>query len=134
LPDLVATLLDAGGAKRPAQVEGRPAPVVDGRSLRPVLSGQARSARGPICLEHEGNRLVREGRWKLVGFFDAPWELYDLEADPTELRNVAAAHADIVTRLSAAYATWAERVGARPWQEAQNYSVYPADSKYGTRR
>ena len=42
----------------------------------------------PICLEHEGNRMVRDGRWKLVGFFREPWELYDLEADRAEARKL----------------------------------------------
>jgi arylsulfatase len=135
LPDLVATCLDLGAATRPATMEGRPAPVVDGRTLRPVLAGATAPLHdAPICLEHEGNRMVRDGRWKLVGFFREPWELYDLETDRAEARNVAAAHPDIVRRLEAAYATWATRVGALPWDEAQHHSVYDADTKYGIRR
>ena len=51
-----------------------------------------------------------------------------------DARNVAAAHPDIVRRLEAAYATWATRVGALPWDEAQHHSVYDADTKYGIRR
>ncbi|MSU53608.1 MAG: hypothetical protein EXS41_09515 [Opitutaceae bacterium] len=135
LPDLVATCLDLGAATRPATMEGRPAPVVDGRTLRPLLAGATAPLHdAPICLEHEGNRMVRDGRWKLVGFFREPWELYDLETDRAEARNVAAAHPDIVRRLAAAYATWATRVGALPWDEAQHHSVYDADTKYGIRR
>lgn len=135
LPDLVATCLDLGAATRPATMEGRPAPVVDGRTLRPLLAGATAPLHdAPICLEHEGNRMVRDGRWKLVGFFREPWELYDLETDRAEARNVAAAHPDIVRRLEAAYATWATRVGALPWDEAQHHSVYDADTKYGIRR
>lgn len=90
--------------------------MVDGRTLRPLLAGATAPLHdAPICLEHEGNRMVRDGRWKLVGFFREPWELYDLETDRAEARNVAAAHPDIVRRLEAAYATWATRVGALPW-------------------
>jgi arylsulfatase len=135
LPDLVATCLDLGGATRPATMEGRPAPVVDGRTLRPLLAGATSPLHDTaICLEHEGNRMVRDGRWKLVGFFREPWELYDLETDRAEGHNVAAAHPDIVHRLGTAYATWATRVGALPWDEAQHYSVYGPETKYGIRR
>jgi arylsulfatase A-like enzyme len=134
LPDVVETLLDVGAAQRPSEIEGKPAPEVDGRTLRPLLAGQPAAPRGPVCVEHEGNRLVRDGQWKLVGYFDEPWELYDLHSDPTELNNRAAAEPAVVKRLAAAYEAWAVRTGARPWKEAQHYSVYPPDSKYGTRK
>ena len=39
--------------------------------------------------EHEGNRAVRRGQWKLVSRYPDKWELYNLEADRTELRNLA---------------------------------------------
>ena len=99
-----------------------------------MLAGETLGGRGPLCIEHEGNRLVRDGRWKLVNFFEEEWELFDLENDPTELRNIAKSQPEIVARLSAAYDAWASRVGARPWKEAQHFSVYPADGKYGIRR
>lgn len=134
LPDVVETCLDVGGAKHPAVIEGTTDRKYDGRSLRPLLEKGRTGSRGPVCVEHEGNRLVREGRWKLVSYFEEPWELYDIDADPTEQVDVARGHADVVTRLSAAYDEWAARVGARPWREAQDYSVYPPDSRHGARR
>lgn len=135
LPDVVATCLDVGGATRPATMKGQPVAASDGRSLRAALQGDPAPLHdSPICIEHEGNRMVREGRWKLVGFFGGEWELFDVEADRAEAADLAAAHPEVVQRLSRAYDDWARRVGARPWLEAQHYSVYAADSAIGKRK
>ena len=79
--------------------------------------------------EHEGNAAVRRGKWKLVrnftavtsarAGFDEPdqrgdWELYDLEADRTELSNLAAQHPDRVAEMAAQWKAWAERCGVIP--------------------
>jgi arylsulfatase len=39
--------------------------------------------------EHEGNRAIRVGDWKLVAAKDRPWELYDLAGDRTETHDLA---------------------------------------------
>ena len=44
-----------------------------------------------------------------------PWELYDMEADRTELRNLAAEHPARVRELTALYEEWAEGAGVAPW-------------------
>ena len=49
--------------------------------------------------EHEGNAAVRIGKWKLVRNYPRPWELYDMDADRTELHDLAAQH-------RSACATW----------------------------
>ena len=70
-------------------------------------------------------RAVRDGRWKLVGFFGGPWELYDVEADRSEARDLSAREPEQVSRLAKAYEEWAARVGVVPWTVASHYSVYP---------
>ena len=64
---------------------------------------------------HEGNRAVRDGKWKLVSKYLDPWELFDMEADRTELRNLAAKEPETVARLASAYDTWAVKSFAEPW-------------------
>ena len=125
LPDLIETCLDVASATRPITMKGKPVPVTDGRSLKGLLQGKnAPLHANPICLEHEGNRMVRDGQWKMVSFFNEPWELYNVETDRSEAHNLAAQHQDIVKRLSNAYDEWANRVGALPWTEGKKYSVY----------
>jgi arylsulfatase A-like enzyme len=58
---------------------------------------------------------VRDGKWKLVSNFNEPWELYDLEADRTELNDLAAAQPGHARELTAKYEAWATRVGVKPW-------------------
>ena len=57
---------------------------MEGVSLLPAFAGQPLNRPSPIFLEHEGNRAVRAGKWKLVLKHLGPWELYDMEADRTE--------------------------------------------------
>jgi arylsulfatase len=112
--DLMPTLLELAGASRPPGRDGRPSPEPRGESLVPVLRGGGRE-RGPIFWEHQGNRAVREGRWKLVSRWRQGWELYDLEADRTELRDLADQHPERVRELATAYAEWAESAAVGPW-------------------
>ena len=49
---------------------------------------------------------VRDGKWKLVKYKNNPWELYDLEIDRTETRDLAATHADRVATMIAAFEQW----------------------------
>jgi len=52
---------------------------------------------------------VRWKNWRLYKKYDKdPWQLFDLNADPREENNVAAQHADVVKRMSAAHAGWSE--------------------------
>lgn len=113
LVDVLPTIAEAAGAAYPSRRGGRSIPPVEGRSLLPVLRGEANPDRD-LFWEHEGNSAVRRGRWKLVRKHRHPWELYDIEADRTELRNLAPEHPALVTDLERAYQAWADRCGVIP--------------------
>jgi arylsulfatase A-like enzyme len=107
--DMLPTLAAAAGAEPPAD---RP---IDGVNLLPSLSGTPR----PEALERplfwqDGHYLaVRQGGWKLQTS-QRPrkdW-LYDLENDPTERTNLAAARPEKVAELKALLA--AHRAHGRP--------------------
>jgi arylsulfatase A-like enzyme len=105
--DLMVTCLDA--AKVPATDEERP-----GQSLLPVLKNKDQTTPRTLFWEHEGNRAVRQGTWKLVwGKPENQWELYNLATDPSEARNLASQQPARVAQLRQQYEQWAAQVGVR---------------------
>ena len=115
LTDLMATCLDVAGAKYPAEFAGQKIHPPEGVSLRAAMNGRPPAADRPLFWEHEGNRAVRLGAWKLVAKFPGGWELYDLATDRAEQRDLAAQHPERVRAMAAQYDGWAQRVGVLPW-------------------
>lgn len=113
--DLMATAVDLAGAKYPTEFHGNAILPMEGASLRPAFEGKPLDRKNPIFWEHEGNKAVRDGKWKLVQKWRGPWELYDMVADRTELHDVIAEHADVAARLQAAWKAWEQCAFADPW-------------------
>lgn len=126
--DLMATCLDVSGTPYPETYEGKSITPTEGRSILPVLTGETPMPERPLFWEHEGNRAVRRGKWKLVCQADSDWELYDMETDRTEQENLAERFPDRVRELSAEYEAWAGRAGVLSWES----EVLPAVIKQGT--
>jgi len=82
---------------------------MEGTSLRPAFEGRTLGRKTPLFSEYVGNRAVRDGQWKLVADKGKKWELYDMEADRTELNNLATKMPEKVKALSALYDAWAKR-------------------------
>ena len=113
--DVMATCLDAAGVTYPAEFNGHAITPLEGESLMPLIEGHDWSREQPICWEHEGNRALRDGDWKLVSEFPGPWELYNIAEDRTELNNLADGERDRVAQLTRIWEEWAARCGVRPW-------------------
>lgn len=96
--------------------------IIDGKDLTPLLLGDkgAKSSHRSLYF-YEGYNLVavREGKWKLVLPGAGPKakkgpkqiELYDLEADLSQTKNLAAAHPQIVEQLQRIVETAREDLG-----------------------
>lgn len=111
LIDVMATFVELAGAAYPADTL-----LMEGRSLVPVFHGGRLEERA-LFWEHEGNKAVRRGRWKLVARHKQAWELYDLDQDRGEGRDLSAGEPDRVKALAGDWEAWAARVGVRPFEE-----------------
>jgi arylsulfatase len=123
--DLMPTCLELAGAAYPQRRGGRPLTPLPGRSLVPALRGKLLGER-TLAWEHEGNRAIRVGDWKLVASFRGDWELYDLQTDRTEGNNLAARQPGKVKELAARWQAWADRVGVVPWEKLPGGSYQPS--------
>ena len=91
--DLMPTLLDLAGVPALGKTfHGRPVQTISGKSMRPLLEGQAMAER-QIGWELFGRRAIRQGQWKAV-YIPGPvgpatWQLYDLSRDPGEIHDLA---------------------------------------------
>jgi arylsulfatase A-like enzyme len=117
--DVAPTLLDLAGLAIP--------PNTQGRSLRPLLEGTDEAWRDALLYEFYRSPMyggvpttiaVRHERWKLITYPGYPeWtELYDLDADPFEMNDLARDpdHAEIRARLAERLAQLEEEAGPRP--------------------
>ena len=116
LVDVMPTVLSVTSAKYPARRQGQPIDPLDGYSFAPAFQGKSWTRRQPIYYFHEGNRGVRDGKWKLVMKYRGEWELYDMDADRTELHNLAAAEPERTKRMAAQWDAWAARTHGDPWE------------------
>jgi arylsulfatase A-like enzyme len=114
LIDILATCVDVARAMYPMTFGDESIQPMEGVSLVPVFDGRAAKRTNPLFWEHEGHRAVRDGRWKLVAKEEGPWELYDIEADRAEQRELTASHPMIARTLEAEWDAWAARANVLP--------------------
>ena len=106
--DIMSTCVEIGEAKYPAELNGVKILPLEGISLVPAFDGQS-LARDFLAWEHEGNRALRSGDWKIVSLAGKPWELYDLASDRAEMNDLAAKQPERVKEMSAQWNQWAKR-------------------------
>lgn len=114
--DLMATIVDVTGAKYPKEYKGHDIQPMEGVSLVPAFSGKPLERKNPIYFAHEGNRGIRDGKWKLAMKYKGPWELYDIEADRTEQHDLAKEKPELAKKLADNWEAWAKRSDVDPWQ------------------
>jgi len=121
--DILPTLLEMMGVKVPRGVQGR--------SFMPLLEGEAQSHRDAAFMEiAQGIKSVRTGRWK----YAVNWrprdldELYEMEDDPLELRNLAAdpEYAGVCDGLRRRILDWMRRTGDPELEKFREATKHPS--------
>ena len=114
MPDIMPTLLELADAEAPP-ANARP---MTGRSLLPTLAEPATptyDADDVVGIEVAGNVALYRGRHKLTRnlppYGDGRWHVHDLEIDPGETQDLAAAQPALLTSLLDAYGTWSAEMG-----------------------
>jgi arylsulfatase len=112
LVDIMATCLDLAKTEYPKTHQGQPVGPPRGRSLVPILAGRERAPRKSLFFTFYGtHNALREGDWKLVNKDRGPWELYNLESDRTELKDLAPLEPDRLRRMQAQWEQAAGEMG-----------------------
>ena len=83
----------------------------------PLINGINKKRDKSICIEHEGNKAIREGEWKLVSEFNKPWELYNINDDRTELNDLSQKNPEIVKSMNSKFDDWTKRCRVLPWKD-----------------
>lgn len=113
--DIAPTLLELAGAGTATPEGARP---ITGRSLVPMLAGQADRIYGPadtVGVEVSGNSALFRDNWKIVRNMpplgDGKWRLYDHAKDPAEVNDLAAVMPELFKAMLADYDVYATRSG-----------------------
>ena len=122
LIDIMATCIDVAGGEYPDTFSGNTITPLEGISLTPAFNNQDLADRA-IFWEHEGNKAVRLGKFKLVSKWkkdsEYNWELYDLESDRSELNDLIEQMPEKATELETLWKGWAQKVGVLTWDGKQ---------------
>jgi arylsulfatase len=118
--DIQPTLLALAGVTYPATFQGNTLVPQEGQSLQAAFEGKTYTGHDVLYWEHQGNRAVRKGDWKIVSSYpDNVWELYNIKDDRTELHNLASGQPEKVKELENLYHAWAAKAGVKEWASLQ---------------
>ncbi|MGB8167748.1 MAG: sulfatase-like hydrolase/transferase, partial [Chthoniobacteraceae bacterium] len=119
LVDLVPTIMDVVGGKRFETWEGQPTPIPPGKNLAPALASDVTVPHDSIWWQHEGNRALRVGDWKIVAAgAKSAWELYDLKTDRSESKDLAAQQPERVKAMAELWSKQTEEFSALAAKDA----------------
>lgn len=108
--DIMATCCELAETNYPSVFMGNEIISMRGKSLVPIFSGETRKSHDILFWEHEGNRAVRMGAWKIVSKKGETWELYNINRDRTELNNLANDSTELLNLLVEEYQEWAKEI------------------------
>ncbi len=119
ITDLMPTILEFTGTEYPEKIGEREITPIEGISLLPAFFGDESVTRDTIFWEHQFNKAIRIGDWKLVSAYkildkkgvDNKWELYNMAQDPAEHDDLSKQNPEQVLEMNKLYENWAKKVG-----------------------
>ena len=112
--DLLPTFLELAQTTYPKTYNEHKIQPLEGKSLVPILQNSTQEIRNetePLFWEHEGNKAVLKGPWKIVQRSKNPyWSLYNIQNDRIEMEDLSDQFPKIKSELIAEYESWAKRV------------------------
>ena len=116
LNDLMATAAEIVGAKLPDNAGE------DSASLVSELLGTGKTAarEATVHQSSRGDLAIRQGSWKLVFLKSGKRELYNLQTDLSETKDVLSANADVAAKLTALMQSYTDRGRSTPGAPQQN--------------
>jgi arylsulfatase A-like enzyme len=122
--DVVPTILELMGVPQPP-LEHAP-PALPGLSLVPAFARDGTVKHDELWWQHEGNRAIRVGDWKLVAAGkNGAWELYDLASDRTEMHDLAGERPEKVRELARRWEERRDGFAATARRDLQSASISP---------
>ena len=126
--DIVPTVLEVAGVELPgSSYRGKDINVPTGISMWRALTGKTaiiHDASEAIGYELAGSSAIFQGKYKLVQNLPpkgtGEWELYDMNADPSEVHDLAKENPDLVAELVSAYADYEKQNGVVPVPDGYN--------------
>jgi arylsulfatase A-like enzyme len=100
ITDLYPTFLQLAATEYPTEFEEHETAPLTGSSLLPLLRRGGDRQSKPVFSWYRFSRAWNEGDWKVVSLYDGPWQLYNLNSDRGESRNLAQRFPQRVMQLS----------------------------------
>lgn len=107
--DVFPTIADLAGLPGSALLG-----VVDGSSLKPLFTQELPRRERPLVFRHQNRAALIDNRYKIINLDlkGEKFELYDLEADPKESRDIFAAQPEVAQRMRVALLAFHQSVEA----------------------
>ena len=119
--DVLPTVMELAGGEVKEEVSGH--------SLVPIFRGEENvDSERTIFWEHQGNRAIRQGDWKLVAVDGGPWEMYNLGEDRSETKNLIEVETARAEEMKMNWQLWAKDQGVVPWENLKKWRpIYSKD-------
>ena len=129
--DFMPTFVELSHKPYPEKFHGETITPMAGKSLLSLLHGK-NFGHEYLCWEHEGNRAIHMGKWKLVSeypgtwktFYSYPnkgqWELYNIQDDRIESENLSHKYPQKCQQMENLFNDWAKSSGVKPWEQIEN--------------